>query len=347
MIVLKNAFKVIVISSALALSSCDQLHKDIENYYSELTWLILKEKVKEKKYFIDYDYGLESSFFVSKQSNSTSSKISLLKFLSLKGCHLRYVVARKNSILGKVSPSSQKLKYEADFIHYAPDCIIFLKNNNEFELSEELTYLLEQKKRHLSKYIWQAVLGSSESKIFWQINNLSILSDYKKISGVKESLNKLNDSIDRLLNGDYQFDIDDFENNLGVLRKNIGGDLYRDIVITKIYLSKLNRIFINQNHIKKQFCFGPGSSEIFEELKQFVFRAWESELKIKTDELKKSYFEIIRLFQNIELKIVDAEPIEYANWRLNRDNSFEIGLSEIEKHSQQISQIKDICSLEV
>ena len=347
MIVLKNAFKVIIISSALALSSCDHLHNDIENYYSELTRLILNEKVKERKYSIDYDYGSGSSFFISKQSNITTSKISLLKFLSLKGCHLRYVVASKNSILGKVSPPSQKLKYEVDFIHYAPDCIFFLRNNNQFEMSEELTSLLEQKKRNLSKYIWQAVLGSSESKIFWQIKNLSIVNDYKKISGVKESLYKLSDSIDRLLNGDYQLDIDDFENNLGVLRKNIGGDLYRDIMISKIYLSKLNRILINQNHIKKQFCFGPGSSEIYEDLKQFVFRVWESELKIKADELKKSYFEIVRLFQNIELKIADAEPIEYSYWRLNRDNNFEIGLSEIEKHSQQISRIKDICSSEV
>ena len=335
--------KKFVIVSGLLLASCDYQHEDIKGYYKELRDLLIEDGDREKKYDLS-KYQVPQSRFFSYKKTHARSNISILEFFSLKECNLRYVVAQGNSVLGKIAAPSQKLKYQLDFIYYSNSCISILKSNNKLELSKKLTIILDEKKQHLSQYIWQAIFSGPEFKSFWQMKNHPSSFSNEKILKVKNAFENLNNFIDQIIFGVHQFDIKSFEKNLGVIRSNIGGELYQDIMGYKIYLSKLNDLLNNENLLRERFCMRSDSPEIFEKYKQIIFPMWETQHMIKSDLLKKRYFDIIKLIQKIESKISEGEPIEYREWRINRDKNFELGFMEIEKHYKYLRKVKNICS---
>ena len=121
-----------------------------------------------------------------RQQTLSQFDIGLLDFLSLQQCDVGAVAGRKNSILGKVMPDSQRFLYELDIIRAIESCVI----QNE-SLSEELHKVAVQKRLELSKAFGNALFNGIESDAFFSLSNGYLPLNYSTAEQ-QELLNSLN-----------------------------------------------------------------------------------------------------------------------------------------------------------
>lgn len=121
-----------------------------------------------------------------RQQNLTQFDIGLLDFLSLQQCDVGIVAGRKNSILGKVMPDSQRFLYELDIIRAIESCDI--KNES---LSEELHKIAQQKRLELPMAFGNALFNGAESEAFFSLSNGFLPLNYST-SEQQELLDSLN-----------------------------------------------------------------------------------------------------------------------------------------------------------
>jgi hypothetical protein len=121
-----------------------------------------------------------------RQQSLTQFDIGLLDFLSLQQCDVGIVAGRKNSILGKVMPDSQRFLYELDIIRAIESCDI--KNES---LSKELHLIAQQKRRELPMAFGNALFNGAESGVFFSLSNGFLPLNYSTAEQ-QELLNALN-----------------------------------------------------------------------------------------------------------------------------------------------------------
>ena len=88
-------------------------------------------------------------------------KIDLLDFLSMQGCDLGYLLGYRNSSLGLVMPTSQRLVYEVNFVRIAQQCLPELEQSDS-TFATELKDILRQKRNELPRHIWNAIFAGPE-----------------------------------------------------------------------------------------------------------------------------------------------------------------------------------------
>ncbi len=108
-----------------------------------------------------------------RQQALTQFDIGLLDFLSLQQCDVGAVAGRKNSILGKVMPDSQRFLYELDIIRAIESCDI-----KSDALSDELQLVAKTKQLELPKAFSNAIFNGAESKAFFSLSNGYLPLDY-------------------------------------------------------------------------------------------------------------------------------------------------------------------------
>ncbi len=121
-----------------------------------------------------------------RKQSLTQFDIGLLEFLSLQQCDVGIVAGRKNSILGKVMPDSQRFLYELDIIRAIESCDI--KNES---LSTELQQIAQQKRLELSLAFGNALFNGAESEAFFSLSNGFLPLNYST-SEQQELLGALN-----------------------------------------------------------------------------------------------------------------------------------------------------------
>jgi hypothetical protein len=122
----------------------------------------------------------------NRQQSLTHFDIGLLDFLSLQRCDVGIVAGRKNSILGKVMPDSQRFLYELDIIRAIESCDI--KNES---LSKELYQIAQQKRLELPMAFGNALFNGAESEAFFSLSNGFLPLNYSTAEQ-QELLNSLN-----------------------------------------------------------------------------------------------------------------------------------------------------------
>ena len=99
-------------------------------------------------------------------------QININEFLRLQGCELSYLIGLRNSQLGRVMTHSQRLIYQARFIHTAPHCEM---NHGHLKLEDTLKKVWYTKVKHWSHYVWNATWLTREFSLFfsksWPRNN--------------------------------------------------------------------------------------------------------------------------------------------------------------------------------
>jgi len=96
---------------------------------------------------------------LDKQSTKSNNNISIRDFLSLRECKLHLVIAKRNSLIGKVAPASHE---------HTPECIEQLTKKNNQTMIQKLKNYFEFKKTDIVSNLWKAILGSVENASFWQ-----------------------------------------------------------------------------------------------------------------------------------------------------------------------------------
>lgn len=108
-----------------------------------------------------------------RQQNLTQFDIGILDFLSLQQCDVGIVVGRRNSILGKVMPDSQRFLYELDIIRAIESCDIKSES-----LSKDLHQIAQQKRLELPLAFGNALFNGAESEALFSLSNGFLPLDY-------------------------------------------------------------------------------------------------------------------------------------------------------------------------
>lgn len=171
-----------------------------------------------------------------RQQDLSTFDISLLDFLSLQQCDIGIVVGRKNSILGRVMPSSQRFLYELDIIRAIESCKI-----NDDVLAIELQRVAQKKRIELPIAFGNAIFNGEESKELFSLSN-GFFPFNDTIQNQQELLNALNRLVDIK---EHLADLpnvsgDVFENDLKVLMNSeyAGKLLYTLAQVTR-YLTQI------------------------------------------------------------------------------------------------------------
>lgn len=242
-----------------------------------------------------------------------------LDFLSLSGCALQITVGKRNSSLGKLAPPSQRLLLELEFLRLAPDCIAQLQveSGNEALISalEEATAL---KRRQLPARIFNAVLAGPEWHAFWQVQSIS--EDYPSgntSSDLLTTIEALNVSVQRWLNGNYEADGMLFEARLNQLRAGDGGTLITAAELTQRY-------FLGWRNLMHSSPYWQEPCDRFYTDKQTILRtvasryfaggvqAWLAPIASRSNSIELAVGEL-------ETTLKDVMPEDYKVWLKQRD----------------------------
>jgi len=146
-----------------------------------------------------------------RQQVLSTFDIGLLDFLSLQQCDVGIVAGRKNSILGKVMPDSQRFLYELDIIRAIESCDIA-----DEALAKELRLVAEKKRVELPIAFGNALFNGAESKAFFSLSNgflaldfssadqQALLSSLNRLLEIGENLNTLPNLDGRVFEGDLK-----------------------------------------------------------------------------------------------------------------------------------------------
>jgi hypothetical protein len=172
-----------------------------------------------------------------RQQSLTHFDIGLLDFLSLQQCDVGIVAGRKNSILGKVMPDSQRFLYELDIIRAIESCDI-----KDESLSKELDQIAQQKRRELPMAFGNALFNGAESDVFFSLSNGFLPLNYSTAEQQEllDALNRLvvvGEHLERL----PIIDANVFEGDLKILMDSeYAGQLLYSLVRVSSYLNRVS-----------------------------------------------------------------------------------------------------------
>ena len=126
--------------------------------------------------------------------------MGMLDFLSLYGCELQYVVGERNSIMGRVMQPLNRLRYEANFIRAAENCI---PQTDRESVKEDLQEAIESKSETLAIAVWNATWGVEEVERLFTLAQgyYPGKSDENPVAELASGVMKLNGTVTGLLAG--------------------------------------------------------------------------------------------------------------------------------------------------
>lgn len=273
-----------------------------------------------------------------------TQSIDLLDFLALGDCELSQSLARHNSNLGKVSPASQQLLYQLEFLKLAPACIGLLENKGDAKLAELLRAAQQSKLKHLDAYIWQALLGGGEFRIFWRAPQ--DLGDYpQQVSGeVIAAMAYLQQQATAWLSQDYSVNSAKLEANLQKMRGGDGGQLFAALALQSRYLEQGNQMLRQKLH-GTPLCYAkqPNAQSLI--MRNVVNKYWVLPLQPWSSQINRRYYELLNIVRPFEALLAKGEPDAYQRWRLDRDRKLDHLVTQPKQHIQAIQPLLEQCGI--
>ncbi len=269
--------------------------------------------------------------------------ISLIELYKLADCELHELIARRNSILGKVARPSRQLVYELRFLALAQQCVIVIQDT-EAALASELAAVITVKQQQLPQRIWQAILGAEEWRQFW--NAPQRLGDYpaQTSSVVMESLDYLNAAAAAWLTGQWRVDSQLLEHHLQRMASGDGGALLSAWQLSHAYLAAATRT-IEQRIQRGPLCIkGMTSSKgrVFDTVtRKFFIGAVQPWLAA----INRRQYELMAAVHRLEHTLNAASPASYRAWMVNRDQLLEAATAAPRQHVEAIRPVLESCGL--
>jgi len=269
--------------------------------------------------------------------------INILQFLEIRDCELGHLVAERNSVLGKVAVPSQRLVYEINLLRTGDACLKVLGKDHS-KLAGKLKRELEDTRRDLPRYIWQATLGSPEFRQFWHYGAAPLPAGFGSDDAVITALRRLDGDAGRWLSGDYEVDSDRLEQTLDVIR---GGDAGLQLRAWETLGQKLDTAtaILDARLARRPLCFKgmhPRSADIFGTVVQEMFigrvQPW-------TAKLNRHYYQLFPEIRNLERTLAPGEPAAYSAWRKARDASLAQAIASIVRHVNSLQPLLTQCNL--
>lgn len=278
-----------------------------------------------------------------------SDSVDGLDFLRLRGCALQTTVARRNSSLGRVAPPSQLLLLELAFLREAPACITQLENEGETILAELLVDSLERKKAALPARIFNATLGSSEFRAFWQTPMTPADYPANTSSLVVTAAEQLSKDTNRWLSGDYEADESRLELALSEIAQGDGGALLRAFIRQASTLGSADKMLQVQIDTGS-LCEAEQTSDAAPILRTVVQKFFAGRVQPWLAALNQRYHSLLppmsRLEQRLHTDLGEALPAEYLAWRRTRDTALSDTLQAPVSHVRQLQLLLGECYAE-
>ncbi|MEL0636230.1 DUF3080 family protein [Marinomonas sp. TI.3.20] len=146
-----------------------------------------------------------------RQQALTQFDVSILDFLSLQQCDVGFLVGEKNSVLGRVMPTSQRFLYEINIIRAIESCPI-----ENTQLANKLKSVAEIKRKELPMAFTNALFNSAEGQTFFSLSNgfiplnndlshyQTLLASLRDINAVGEQLSSLPRIKGKVFEGDLK-----------------------------------------------------------------------------------------------------------------------------------------------
>lgn len=271
-------------------------------------------------------------------------KIDLLEFLRLADCHLQRLVAAHNSSLGKLAQPSQRLIYELEFLQHGAPCAALLQAAGRDDLAQKLADVLRHKQSQLPTVIWQATLGASEMRAFWQAP--AALGDYPAAtaSQVPMAAARLLHRAERWLSGDWKVNAAALENDLRVLKTGDGGALLRSWQLLADELGR-GTLLLQNRLAKRPLCFNGQPNRRARILFNVVQQKFIAEVQPWTVELNRRRYELLPAITQLEQTLASAEPVSYRRWRQQRDQQFSAAFAAPRLHVDALQPLFKQCGL--
>ncbi|MGI9292451.1 MAG: DUF3080 family protein [Pseudomonadales bacterium] len=274
----------------------------------------------------------------------TRPKIDLLEFLRLADCHLQRLVAAHNSSLGKLAQPSQRLIYELEFLQHGAPCVALLQAAGRDDLAQKLEEVLRQKREQLPTVIWQATLGASEMRAFWQVPNT--LGEYPAAtaSEVPTATARLLRRVERWLGGDWQVNGAALERDLQLLKAGDGGSLLRAWQLLEEELGRGSSLLRNRL-TEGPLCFNEQPNRRARILFNVVQQKFIGGIQPWAVDLNRRRYELLPAITQLEQTLAEAEPASYRLWRRQRDQQFSTAFAAPKQHVAALQPLLEQCGL--
>ena len=277
--------------------------------------------------------------------SAESEALSIREFLSLRKCRLHTLIATKNSLIGKVAPSSQHLFLDLDILHHGPACVDQLRRDNQTGLADKLEQFLAQKETRVPELLWHALLGSNENAQLWMVRKIDRYP--QQVPGdIEESLLGLSRFAAAVLAGKYNFspaNNDDIETLLSALRHGDAGLLLHELSQLDRQLQNANLVV--QQRLSRPLCLQPQPTPQARYFENVVRQQFIERVQRHAVALQQRYTQLLPAYRELESLLQAYEPPVYRQWRGQRDTQLDAGLSASKKHAQQLQRLYQQCGL--
>ena len=322
------------------LSACQAGYNDkLEDYLGRLENILNEDRPPKKSIsvgLIKFPNKRDSQFQLSEQQQS----IGILEFLSLDECKIQQTIAEKNNNLGKVASQSQQLLNSIAFISYSPACLALLKENGKNQLNKKLKDSLQIKKKQLPALLWQATLNEAEYRAFWKTANIDFSYPESLPPKQADAIKQLIKFTQNTLNFT---EIDqNLEDTLGVIRLGDGGQLFSAYAHLHHQLNIANEIV--EKALNKPFCSAGRTNAKIKILNNMMTVFFIPEIQQLSNQLNMRYQAIMPHILQLEELHIETEHSNFRDWRIKRNQFFDLARNSTRKHVKLINQLYQQCA---
>jgi hypothetical protein len=230
-------------------SSSDSPVSMMENYLYRLSNSLKTGSVPVESFIDLYSYPIRRQLL----HDIPASRINLLEFLRLSSCDLQRHIGQRNSSLGSLMKSSQRLIYEYKFIVLAEECINYM--NKSDELYPILQQVLSDKYKQLPLVKWNAIFGSEEFSTLFSLSSTPLpQSHLEKPEQLYSALDMLKTFLNSNTDGKASDGVEIEQSYAVVASSKRLGELRLSMSMLVSYLAVADA-FLMQRTTEKPLCF--------------------------------------------------------------------------------------------
>lgn len=328
----------------VSLSACDQTGDSVSGDYRQRIERILETDVAVNNGIIDVTYPARRQLKVA----TLPSVLSIREFLSLRQCQLHTVIAQRNSLIGKVAPSSQLLFNDLQILHHAPACIVSLEKNKKTGLAKKLNLYYQTKQQQILVSAWQAILGERENAEFWRFKRQPATYPLRLNTDSVTSIKVLLKFVERIRQGDYSFEpaqTANIEHALQQLSFGDAGQLLKRLQQLDANLSGANKAI--EQRLKKPLCYNGKPSPQAKFLDRVVTHFFAAKVQVNAVQLHQRYAQLMPPYLSLEQALSMASPLVYREWKDNRDQLMAQALTSSKQHVGMLQRLFEQCGITV
>ncbi len=270
--------------------------------------------------------------------------ISIREFLGLRQCKLHLAIAERNSQIGRVASSSQRLMNDLAILASGPDCVEKIDNT---ELRRKLIDYLAVKEQAIAQRLWHALLGSEEYRQLWQ--NQTHQPTYPKVLAVNDTvknLEALRSFSENVLNRNYPQALDaaeQLEQILGQLRYGDAGQLLSELSLIHQDLSFSNLVL--EARVSRPLCANQRATPAAKNLQNVVNKFFIASVQARAVDLQRRHEQLMPAIIRLETLLVSHSTSPFRRWVKQRKTAFTESLNATKKHALIIQKIYQQCGL--